>query len=111
MAIVSSDDISAVFAKDPAAKSVLEVLLCYPGLQAMAFYRVASFLWRHKFKFLGRLVSHIGRFITGIEIHPGAKIVSEPGYARHIHKDAERREKGLNGGCRPAVSTKRWRNL
>jgi len=74
MAVVTGEDISAVFAKDPAAKSVLEVLLCYPGLQAVAFHRAASFLWRHNFKFLGRLISHIGRFITGIEIHPGAKI-------------------------------------
>ncbi|MFC1979129.1 serine O-acetyltransferase [Chloroflexota bacterium] len=74
MAVICGEDISAVFAKDPAAKSVLEVLLCYPGLQALAFYRVASFLWRHNFRFLGRLISHIGRFITGIEIHPGAQI-------------------------------------
>ena len=74
MPIVTREDISTVFAKDPAAKSVLEVLLCYPGLQAVAFYRISSFLWRHNFKFLGRLISHIGRFITGIEIHPGAKI-------------------------------------
>ena len=74
MAVLSGEDIKTVFAKDPAAKSVLEVLLCYPGLQAIAFYRVANFLWRHKFRFLGRLISHIGRFITGIEIHPGARI-------------------------------------
>jgi len=72
--IITGEDIGAVFAKDPAAKSKLEVLLCYPGLQAIAFHRIASFLWRHKFKFLGRFISHIGRFITGIEIHPGAKI-------------------------------------
>jgi serine O-acetyltransferase len=74
MPVISGEDISTVFAKDPAAKSKLEVLLCYPGLQAVAFHRIASFFWRHNFKFLGRLVSHIGRFITGIEIHPGAKI-------------------------------------
>jgi serine O-acetyltransferase len=74
MAIVTGEDINTVFAKDPAAKSVLEVLLCYPGLQAVAFHRIACFLWRHNFRFLGRLISHIGRFITGIEIHPGAKI-------------------------------------
>ena len=68
------EDIKTVFAKDPAARSVAEVLFCYPGLHAMWYYRVSSFLWRHGFKFLGRLVSHWGRFFTGIEIHPGAKI-------------------------------------
>jgi serine O-acetyltransferase len=74
MAIISGEDISTVFAKDPAARSKLEVLLCYPGLQALAFHRIASFLWRHKFRFLARFTSHISRFLTGIEIHPGAKI-------------------------------------
>ena len=74
MAIISGEDISAVFARDPAAKSKLEVLLCYPGLQATVFHRIAHFLWRHNFKFLGRFISHISRFMTGIEIHPGAKI-------------------------------------
>jgi serine O-acetyltransferase len=74
MAIITGEDISTVFAKDPAAKSKLEILLCYPGIQAIGLHRIASFLWRYKFKFLSRLISHIGRFITGIEIHPGAKI-------------------------------------
>ncbi len=68
------EDIETVFAKDPAAKSTLEVLLCYPGLHAIWMHRVAHFLWERNFLFLGRLLSHINRFLTGIEIHPGAKI-------------------------------------
>ncbi len=68
------EDIRTVFAKDPAARSVAEVLLCYPGLHAMWFHRVASFLWRHRLRLLARVTSQWGRFLTGIEIHPGAKI-------------------------------------
>lgn len=68
------EDIQTIFDKDPAARSVLEVLFCYPGLHAVWFHWVASFFWRHRLKFLGRFISHIGRFITGIEIHPGAII-------------------------------------
>jgi serine O-acetyltransferase len=68
------EDIQTVFAKDPAAKSVLEVLLCYPGLHALWYYRVANWCWRHKLLLLGRLISHWARFFTGIEIHPGATI-------------------------------------
>ncbi len=68
------EDIRTVFIKDPAARSLLEVVFCYPGLHALWFHRVAHFLWRHRFRFLARFLSHIGRFLTGIEIHPGAKI-------------------------------------
>lgn len=68
------EDIQTVFAKDPAARSVIEVLLCYPGLHAMWAHRVAHFLWHHKLRLLARLISHINRFFTGIEIHPGARI-------------------------------------
>ena len=68
------EDINTVFKKDPAARSTLEVLCCYPGLHALWFHRTAHFLWRYKLYFLGRLLSHIGRFVTGIEIHPGARI-------------------------------------
>ncbi|MFC1998235.1 serine O-acetyltransferase [Chloroflexota bacterium] len=71
---ISGEDIGTVFVRDPAARSKLEVILCYPGLQAISFHRMAHYLWNHKFKFLARLISHISRFITGIEIHPGAKI-------------------------------------
>ena len=67
-------DIQTVFTKDPAARSVLEVIFCYPGLHALWFHRLAHFLWRHKLRFLARFISQIGRFLTGIEIHPGAKI-------------------------------------
>lgn len=68
------EDIRTVFAKDPAARSVPEVIFFYPGLHALWFHRLAHFLWRHRLRFLGRLVSHVSRFLTGIEIHPGAKI-------------------------------------
>jgi serine O-acetyltransferase len=69
-------DIQAVFDRDPAARSVWEVLFCYPGFHALYFYRVAHWFWTHKFLFLGRLVSQLGRAFTGIEIHPGARIGS-----------------------------------
>ncbi len=68
------EDIQTVFAKDPAARSALEIIFCYPGLHALWFHRLARFLWRHNLRFLGRLLSHTSRFLTGIEIHPGAKI-------------------------------------
>jgi len=68
------EDIQVVFDKDPAAKTVWEVLFCYPGLHAVWLHRVAHFLWERGFLFLGRLVSHINRWLTGIEIHPGARI-------------------------------------
>lgn len=68
------DDIKTVLARDPAARSRLEVVFCYPGLHALWLYRLAHSLWRHRLWFLARLVSHITRFITSIEIHPGAKI-------------------------------------
>jgi serine O-acetyltransferase len=68
------EDIRTVFDRDPAARSVLEILFCYPGLHALWGYRVANFFWRHKLYFCGRWTSHLIRFQTGIEIHPGAKI-------------------------------------
>jgi serine O-acetyltransferase len=68
------EDIRAIFDRDPAARSVPEILVAYPGLHAVVIYRVANWLWVHHQFFLGRLVSHLGRFLTGIEIHPGAKI-------------------------------------
>ena len=60
--------------RDPAARSSLEVLLCYPGLHAVLIHRVARFVWRSGLITLGRWISHLGRFLTGIEIHPGAQI-------------------------------------
>jgi len=68
------EDIRTVFTKDPAARSLPKVIFCYPGLHALWFHHSANFLWRHRFRFLARFLSHISRFITGIEIHPGAKI-------------------------------------
>ncbi len=68
------EDIETVFTKDPAAKSTLEVLFLYPGLHAIWIHRTAHLLWERNWLFLGRLLSHINRFLTGIEIHPGAKI-------------------------------------
>ncbi|MBC7197228.1 MAG: serine O-acetyltransferase [Deferribacterales bacterium] len=68
------EEIDTIFERDPAARSVLEVIFCYPGFHAILFHRVANWLWRKEFYFLGRFVSHLGRFFTGIEIHPGAKI-------------------------------------
>ena len=68
------EDIDAVLARDPAAKSRLEVLLCYPGIHARIFHRWASWLWRRRWHTSGRFVSHVGRVATGIEIHPGATL-------------------------------------
>lgn len=68
------EDIDAVFVGDPAARTVWEILFCYPGLHAIWLHRLAHRLWRWKLYFLGRLVSHLNRFLTGIEIHPGARI-------------------------------------
>lgn len=68
------EDIQTVFAKDPAARSTLEVIFCYPGLHALWLHRLAHFVRQHKFQFLARLLSQINRFLTGIEIHPGAII-------------------------------------
>jgi serine O-acetyltransferase len=68
------DDIQAIFERDPAARSVLEVIFCYPGLHAVWMYRIANWFWKHRCYFAGRFISHMGRFLTGIEIHPGATI-------------------------------------
>lgn len=66
--------IDSVFARDPAARSRLEVLLCYPGVHAMVFYHLSHWLWRNHLKLFGRLIAYLGRFFTGIDIHPGARI-------------------------------------
>jgi serine O-acetyltransferase len=67
-------DIQAVLERDPAARSTLEVLLCYPGVHALAFHRLGHRLWRASWRTLARFVSHVSRFLTGIEIHPAAVI-------------------------------------
>ena len=66
-------EIQAVKERDPAARSTLEILLCYPGVHALFMHRISHFLWNHSFKLLARLNSNLARFITGIEIHPGAQ--------------------------------------
>jgi serine O-acetyltransferase len=68
------EDIRVVFDRDPAARNYWEVIFTYPGLHSLFFYRISHFLWVSGLKGLGRFVSHLGRFFTGIEIHPGAKI-------------------------------------
>src|SRR3954467_10215515 len=68
------DEIDATLARDPAARSVLEVVLCYPGFQALLFYRMGHWLWVRGWHLSARFLSHIGRCTTGIEIHPGARI-------------------------------------
>lgn len=67
-------DAKNIMKKDPAARNILEVIILYPGFHILVFHRIAHFLYRHKIFFLARLISQIGRFFTGIEIHPGAKI-------------------------------------
>jgi serine O-acetyltransferase len=69
-----TETVRAYRERDPAARSDLEVLLCYPGLHAVALHGLSNFLWRHRMPLVGRVVSHIARFLTGIEIHPGAKL-------------------------------------
>lgn len=71
---IIKEDIKTVFVRDPAARTALEVLLLYPGMHAIWFHRVAHWLWRHKLRLIARFISHVARFLTGIEIHPGATI-------------------------------------
>ncbi len=68
------EDIRAMLERDPAARYALEVLFFYPGMHAIWAHRVNHWLWRHGFRFLARLLAHIVRFLTGVEIHPGARI-------------------------------------
>jgi serine O-acetyltransferase len=68
------EDIESVFQRDPAARSTWEVLTCYPGLHAVWVHRFAHWYWNHGLRWLGRATSHFGRWMTGIEIHPGAII-------------------------------------
>ncbi|MGO8757960.1 MAG: serine O-acetyltransferase [Terracidiphilus sp.] len=68
------DDIGSVMERDPAARSRLEVLLCYPGLWAVWIHRVSHWFWGHNLRLLARLLSQVGRFYTGVDIHPGALI-------------------------------------
>ena len=67
-------DVRAALERDPAARSALEVLLCYPGVHALVFHRFAHAIWRRGLTTLARWLSHVGRFLTGIEIHPAARL-------------------------------------
>jgi len=69
-------DIACILERDPAARGTLEVLFCYPGLHAIYIHKLARWFWLHRLYWLGRFTSHLGRFLTGIEIHPGARIGS-----------------------------------
>lgn len=75
-------DIREVFRRDPAARNVAEVLLCYPGLHAVLIHRVTHWFWTHHFFLFARFLSHVGRFLTGVEIHPGA-VVGESLFIDH----------------------------
>lgn len=68
------EDINCVFERDPAARTAFEVLTTYPGVHAVLLHRLSHWLWQQGFKWLARMLSHIGRFLTGIEIHPGARL-------------------------------------
>jgi len=68
------EDIESVFDRDPAARSALEVLSCYPGFHAIYIHKLSHWFWMHGLRWLGRFTSHLGRFLTGIEIHPGATL-------------------------------------
>ncbi|MEA1870771.1 MAG: serine O-acetyltransferase [Candidatus Bipolaricaulota bacterium] len=68
------EDVQAVIVKDPAAKSSLEALLCYPGMHALWMHRITHWLWERHFRLLARVLAHIVRWRTGVEIHPGARI-------------------------------------
>jgi serine O-acetyltransferase len=68
------EEIAVVFERDPAARNTWEVITCYPGFHAMMVHRFSHRLWAHGFKWLARFISHFGRVLTGIEIHPGARI-------------------------------------
>jgi serine O-acetyltransferase len=68
------EDVRVVFERDPAARSILEIVLAYPGVHALVIYRAAHWLWGHGLLLLARVLSNIGRWLTGIDIHPGATI-------------------------------------
>ena len=109
------EDLSSFMARDPAARSKLEVALLYPGFHAVIFYRIANALWRNEFKFLARFISQIARFLTGIEIHPGATIGKRffidhgdgvvVGETSHIGNDVTLYQAVTLGGIAPSVDS------
>ena len=114
------EDIDAFMARDPAAKSRLEVVLCYPGFHALVYYRIAHALWGWKLFLLARFIAHAGKLLTQIEIHPGAKIgrrfVIDHGSGVVIGETAEIGEDvtlyhGVTlGGIAPSVDSDAQRN-
>jgi serine O-acetyltransferase len=116
-----SDDIAAVMERDPAARSKTEVAFLYSGFHAVLLHRLASALWRRNFKFLARFVSLVGRFLTGIEIHPGAvigrKFFIDHGLGVVIGETAEIGDnvtlyQGVTlGGVAPSVDSHAQRNV
>ncbi len=78
-------DLAIIKQRDPAARGTLEILLCYPGLHALTLHRFSHWLWGSQLPLLplmARLLSQLGRLVTGIEIHPGARIVHRPRHGR-----------------------------
>jgi serine O-acetyltransferase len=110
------EDLSAFMARDPAARSRIEIALCYPGLHALLVFRASSALWKRRLFLLARFVSHLGRLATGIEIHPGASIgrrfVIDHGQGVVIGETAEIEEdvtlyQGVTlGGIAPSVNAR-----
>lgn len=115
------EDISAFMARDPAARSRLEIVVLYPGFHALMIYRLASALWRRRLFLIARLLSHVGRLLTGIEIHPGARIgrrlVIDHGFGVVIGETSEIGDdvtlyQGVTlGGIAPSVNSKSQVNV
>lgn len=109
------EDLASFMARDPAARNRLEVALLYPGFHAVLFYRISNALWRRNFKFMGRLISQAARFLTGIEIHPGATIGRRffidhgdgvvIGETSHIKDDVTLYQAVTLGGIAPSVDS------
>jgi len=115
------EDIDAIIERDPAARSRLEVWLCYSGLHALIVYRISHALWRHNWFLLARFISQMGRLFTGVEIHPGAKIgrklVIDHGHGLVIGETSEIGEDvtlyhGVTlGGIAPSVDSHAQKNV
>lgn len=113
-------EIDATMARDPAARSLWEVVLCYPGFQAVQIYRAANWAWRREWYLLGRILSQFGRLVTGIEIHPGAKIGQRLfidhgmgvviGETAEIGNDVTLYHDVTLGGVAPSVDSDKQRN-
>lgn len=114
------EDIDAAMSRDPSAKSRLEVALCFPGFQALLFYRISHWVWEKKLHLLGRWISAVGRVLTGVEIHPGATIGRRLfidhgcgvviGETAEIGDDVTLYHDVTLGGVAPSVDSDRQRN-